>query len=1025
MTSVRSWILVALAAALFLTMTGLAWVFRAPIATAAARQALAAAGVEGELVVEEVGFSQIRVTGLRIGSEARPAVRANVVRLGYGLADIFALRARSVRVDGLVVNAELQEAGLGLVGLPMATAGSERGGGGRLPERIEAEDAVITIATPAGTLTADLDLVGGAAGGWRLEAAVRPARIAQDDRVLDLAAAAVNATINEDGAEIDAELSVSELVGRAWRADDVDLELRFTGEAMDLADLTTIEGAGALALSAEGAGVDAETAARLAAFAPQIRGEAGVFVSPHVEVLRELLVEALQGFDARAELLLASGDGQLILAPDGDLELSAESGLTLTLGAGDPPVADAASFLSVDPEAGRVEAQALRASMSGAGAPSVTLDVTRAAYEAEDGGALRVVGGMDLADWRVDGFAVGLELSAAALDWTPQSWRIEPKGVLRLDGQRGDFRVRAGRADFDAVVAWAEGRVTLDWRASADEGSRDPAPFVLAAASAAYGDAEFGRLRVRTPWPDAREGRPPVFAADSGAANAEFQFTESLVTAIAAGGSVTAELPAGYVRLDTGDAGEPILSVFVQGLRASGATDPTEDLRAEARTLEVETTLSPEPQARVLVTRLSAEAAAWPIVLDEASADLQATFRDGRPYDGRFGIAATVCEPSASNVAAGRDLEPCDDPPTLAPLVISAEADIVEGVAEGEASLAFETPALDALGGSLDLGAARYRFDLTNGSGEASLASTRLSFAPTRGALQPQQVVRALAGTIAEVRGAARVEASADWSPGSLDVSARVNIEELDFQTPVGRVVGLRTDFTIDDLAGLRTSEPQEVTLDEFDPGVPLQNGRFLIDLRGDVAVIESAAFPFAGGVLQLQPVEWIFGDQDHRVSLTARDVDLAEVLALRPTPGLTVTGVVHGALPVAIGERSILIDNARLSTSEPGVIRYVGAGTDSLADSGGEATQLAFGALRNFQYQSLNLIIDGDLNRPMTVRLEASGLNPDMEGPFRGRTINLNVPITADFGGLLRQAAGIRDATEIIRDAQNQDEDG
>ncbi|MCG8441228.1 MAG: YdbH domain-containing protein, partial [Caulobacterales bacterium] len=75
-----------------------------------------------------------------------------------------------------------------------------------------------------------------------------------------------------------------------------------------------------------------------------------------------------------------------------------------------------------------------------------------------------------------------------------------------------------------------------------------------------------------------------------------------------------------------------------------------------------------------------------------------------------------------------------------------------------------------------------------------------------------------------------------------------------------------------------------------------------------------------------------------------------------------------------------------------------------------------AFDAMRNFQYDSLTVDLNGDLGGRMYVNLLAKGRNPDM---MEGRPIEFALNTTAEFARLIQRGMESLDLGATLREAQ------
>lgn len=992
-----------------------AWLNGANATAFAARRLAGMAGVEVEAEVSGLGPHRLRIAHLRLGPEEAPGATATGVELSFTLLDLLARRVSGVFAETLEARVVIDEDGARVPGLPSgggSSSGSGSGSGGGAiapPMAVALPDARVVIETRAGEIVVAGEAEGDPILGWTARARAEPVELADDGATLNLIAGALEAELSAERADVDFTLQLSELAGGGVAAQSVDIAARFSGSASDPSDLATLIGAGAASVRIVGGALPEEDAAALAAaLRPELEGLAAEIAGAHVGALSDMAAAAAAGFDLTAEADIEVRDGLAGLLFDDEATLSAPS-LTVTLAP-----SDGRGVIAWAPAERLWSARDLTLSASGDGLEQARVTLAELSFS-EEGGAPSVsfIGAARLDGWRANGLALGLDVGAGRLDWAPDAWSFEGAGEARADGAAAGYEADDAELEFDVLaeggargfdVTLADGEA-LGLRAdSVDAAGVELRDVDLVARASAEGG----------PLASLRDGDLSVAA----------HLDQSAATFAAPGGRIRVQLPAALARLDIVDGGAPQAEFVAQGPRARGTSSPTGGVTASARVVEASLTLGETPSVEARVSSAALEAAAWPLLVEGADAVLSATFVDAVPSSGEFTLArARLCEPSAASDQGQPRAEPCDNPVMLAPLAVTASAQITDGVARGQAQASFEGDSLDAIAGAVVLGRADFSHNFARGEGEARFASERIAFSPERNGLQPADIIRAAQGMVAAARGATAFEGTASWGADGASAQARLTIEDLDFQTQLGGVEGVNAEIVFADLVDLRTDGAQEITVRSVDPGVVLENGSILINLRGGDTppLVESALFPFAGGDFFLEPMEWLPGEADQRGSLLARGIDLEVLVAMTETPGLAATGVLDGRLSLifARADRSVIVDNSFLRARDPGgLISYVSEATETLGASGGQATEIAFTALREFEYDSMEVVLEGNLAGSMTATLSAHGSSPALPAPFRGREINLNVPITAEFANLLRHAATSMDVRETLREA-------
>jgi hypothetical protein len=114
----------------------------------------------------------------------------------------------------------------------------------------------------------------------------------------------------------------------------------------------------------------------------------------------------------------------------------------------------------------------------------------------------------------------------------------------------------------------------------------------------------------------------------------------------------------------------------------------------------------------------------------------------------------------------------------------------------------------------------------------------------------------------------------------------------------------------------------------------------------------------------------------DESVAVTAKKIDLAQLVEVLKLPDTVATGTVSGTFPIAFTDNRVLIKDARLQADDPGGrLSYTGGAVDAAAGQDANAS-LAFDALRDLRFNVLEVGINGDLAGDMRADLLLAGVN-------------------------------------------------
>ena len=191
------------------------------------------------------------------------------------------------------------------------------------------------------------------------------------------------------------------------------------------------------------------------------------------------------------------------------------------------------------------------------------------------------------------------------------------------------------------------------------------------------------------------------------------------------------------------------------------------------------------------------------------------------------------------------------------------------------------------------------RHSFAEGGGEARLAVRDLRFDDD---LQPSRLTPLALGVVADVQGTVNGDARIVWGGPSVESTGTFTTRNMNLAAAFGPVTGLSTTVRFTDLLNLVTADDQLLTVDQINPGVPVENGvvRYAI-VPGRRIAVRSGRWPFAGGTLVLEPTTLEFGEgkrQDFTLDVTA--LDAAVLLDNLEFDNIAATGIFDGRFPLS-----------------------------------------------------------------------------------------------------------------------------
>lgn len=280
-----------------------------------------------------------------------------------------------------------------------------------------------------------------------------------------------------------------------------------------------------------------------------------------------------------------------------------------------------------------------------------------------------------------------------------------------------------------------------------------------------------------------------------------------------------------------------------------------------------------------------------------------------------------------------------------------------------------------------------YRF--SSGTGTASVDIPELRFSPD--GLQPQSLVKALKGKIAEVDGTVSAQINLAFAAGQpLQSSGTAQLKSMNFGTLPGPLTDVNTELSFSSFFPLQSQGRQTLTVAQFDPGFPLENGTLEFELIPDGVKVYSAHWPLGTGAIELEPFDWLYSAAENRVVMRMDKVSLGNFLDKIGEGSLQATGDIEGRLPIIMSGVEVKVDQGHLSVKDGGTIRYQ-TGQTNAAGASNEYAKMAFDALKDFRYRSLIAKLDGPLDGAIEVGMEFEGSNKDVlnNQPF---LFNINI---------------------------------
>lgn len=304
-------------------------------------------------------------------------------------------------------------------------------------------------------------------------------------------------------------------------------------------------------------------------------------------------------------------------------------------------------------------------------------------------------------------------------------------------------------------------------------------------------------------------------------------------------------------------------------------------------------------------------------------------------------------------------------------------------------------------------------YNFKDGAGSAHAVLEGLTF--KTGGLQPQTLASALAGKVAAVEGTISADMGVKFANGEIQESGGVlSIVDMNFGTAPGPVEGLNTQIEFSSLIPFQTAGRQIMTVENFDPGIPLEDGTIEYELVPEGVKIYSAQWPLNVGAFELNPFTWRYGADENRVVMRLNDISIDELLQSVGNEKLEATGTVRGVFPIVVRGLNVLVDDGYLEAKDGGIIRFKSEQSQETTDrfqgdniidtwsSGDEGVynDLAREALREFNYRELTASIDGPLDGDVELGVVFNGANKKV---LNGQPFEFDINVQGELFNILR----------------------
>lgn len=326
----------------------------------------------------------------------------------------------------------------------------------------------------------------------------------------------------------------------------------------------------------------------------------------------------------------------------------------------------------------------------------------------------------------------------------------------------------------------------------------------------------------------------------------------------------------------------------------------------------------------------------------EAEGDLVV---DGKPAG--LSMTAAVSRALAADVTT---------PQRFLPLTAAGEARLAADVWSG----GFDLSRLGHAVGRIDL-----RHDGKAEAGGVTINAPALTFA--QGGLQPADLSPLVADYMkAPVEGTAAFAGRFDWSPTTSTSSGLLTTPGLDFESPAGKVKGLKGRVEFTSLTPLITAPDQVLTIDTLQAVTPLSGLELRFGLDEKALMLGGGKIEAAGGRISVEPFDIpLTPGQTWGGTIVVEQVQLNELLkSANLQEKAELDAVVSGRLPFTYSaEQGWRIVGGVLNAVRPGRLSIKPEVFDDLAAGGGGDAALPPNTMQDLAYQAMQELAINDLS--------------------------------------------------------------
>ena len=313
----------------------------------------------------------------------------------------------------------------------------------------------------------------------------------------------------------------------------------------------------------------------------------------------------------------------------------------------------------------------------------------------------------------------------------------------------------------------------------------------------------------------------------------------------------------------------------------------------------------------------------------------------------------------------------------------------------------------------------RIKHDLATSSGGADLTIDALTF---REGFQPLDLSRLALGVVANVEGTVTGSGRIAWDSERITSGGEFSSTRMDLAAAFGPVLGASGTVVFTDLLGLTTAPDQRIAVASINPGIEVNDGVIGFELlNGERLTITGARWPFMSGTLSMRPSEINIGVAESRsYIMDIQGLEAAQFIATMEMGNLAASGTFDGTIPIVFddGGNGRLVAGALTARAPGGNLSYIG---DLTYEDMSFFANYAFTALRDLQFDTMDIDMDGPLTGELVTRVRFTGIGQGetADSNFVTRAIgrlpiDLRINIRAPFYQLMTSLKAMYDPAAL-----------